>query len=80
MCAKLIEFLQQEAATLWRTSPPLLPSSRSLVGRNRRVGEEKRRMLNSDLMGILILLVVVLAVLLVPPGPGTPLRAPLPTR
>lgn len=37
-------------------------------------------MLNSDLMGILIILVVVLAALLVPPGPGTPLRAPLPTR
>ena len=37
-------------------------------------------MLNSDLMEIVILLVVVLAVLLVPPGPGTPLRAPVPTR
>jgi hypothetical protein len=37
-------------------------------------------MLNPDLMSLLILLVVVLAVLLVPPGPGTPLRAPVPTR
>jgi hypothetical protein len=37
-------------------------------------------MFNSDLMSVVILLVVVLAVLLVPPGPGTPLRAPLPTR
>jgi hypothetical protein len=37
-------------------------------------------MLNSDLLSVFILLVVVLAVLLVPPGPGTPLRAPLPTR
>ena len=37
-------------------------------------------MINSDVISIVILLVVVLAVLLVPPGPGTPLRAPLPTR
>ena len=37
-------------------------------------------MLNTDVIAIVILLVVVLAVLLVPPGPGTPLRAPLPTR
>jgi hypothetical protein len=37
-------------------------------------------MLNPDVIAIVVLLVVVLAVLLVPPGPGTPLRAPLPTR
>jgi hypothetical protein len=37
-------------------------------------------MLNSDAIPIVILLVVVLVVLLVPPGPGTPLRAPVPTR
>jgi hypothetical protein len=37
-------------------------------------------MINSDVMSIVILLVVVLAVLLAPPGPGAPLRAPAPTR
>jgi len=37
-------------------------------------------MLNSDLMSVVILLVVVLAALLVPPGPGTPLRAPVLSR
>lgn len=37
-------------------------------------------MIDSDMMSVVILLVVVLAVLLVPPGPGTPLRAPMPTR
>jgi hypothetical protein len=37
-------------------------------------------MINSDLLTVVILLIVVLAALLVPPGPGTPLRAPVPTR
>jgi hypothetical protein len=36
--------------------------------------------MNSDLLTIVILLIVVMAALLVPPGPGTPLRAPVPTR
>jgi hypothetical protein len=30
-----------------------------------------------DLMSLLILLVVVLVALLLPPGPGTPLRSPV---
>lgn len=37
-------------------------------------------MLNSDLLSLVILLVVVIMALLVPPGPGTPLRAPARTR
>jgi hypothetical protein len=37
-------------------------------------------MINPDLMTVVILLVVVVAALLVPPGPGTPLRAPVPSR
>jgi hypothetical protein len=37
-------------------------------------------MFDSDMLSVVILLVVVLAVLLVPPGPGTPLRAPVPSR
>jgi len=37
-------------------------------------------MINSDLLTVVILLLVVMAALLVPPGPGTPLRAPVPTR
>jgi hypothetical protein len=36
--------------------------------------------MNSDLLTIVFLLLVVMAALLVPPGPGTPLRAPVPTR
>jgi hypothetical protein len=37
-------------------------------------------MINSDLLTVVILLVVVVAALLVPPGPGSPLRMPVPTR
>ena len=37
-------------------------------------------MVNSDLLTVVILLLVVMAALLVPPGPGTPLRAPVPSR
>jgi hypothetical protein len=36
--------------------------------------------MNSDLLTIVFLLLVVMAALLVPPGPGTPLRASVPTR
>jgi hypothetical protein len=36
--------------------------------------------MNSDLLTVVILLIVVMAALLVPPGPGTPLRAPVPSR
>jgi hypothetical protein len=37
-------------------------------------------MTDSDVLSVVILLLVVLIVLLVPPGPGTPLRAPVPSR
>lgn len=37
-------------------------------------------MIDSDLMTVVILLVVVVAALLIPPGPGTPLRMPVPNR
>jgi hypothetical protein len=37
-------------------------------------------MINPDMMTVVILLVVVVAALLIPPGPGTPLRMPVPTR
>jgi hypothetical protein len=37
-------------------------------------------MIDPDVMTLLILLVAVLIALLIPPGPGTPLRAPVPTR
>jgi len=37
-------------------------------------------MFDPDMMSVVILLVVVLAALLIPPGPGTPLRAPVPSR
>lgn len=37
-------------------------------------------MFDPDVMSLVILLVVVLAALLIPPGPGTPLRSPVPTR
>jgi hypothetical protein len=37
-------------------------------------------MIDPDLMSLVILLVVVLAALLIPPGPGTPLRSPVPSR
>jgi hypothetical protein len=33
-----------------------------------------------DFLTLAILLLVVLAALLIPPGPGTPLRSPVPTR
>jgi hypothetical protein len=36
--------------------------------------------MDPDVMTVLILLAIVLIVLLMPPGPGTPLRAPVPTR
>jgi hypothetical protein len=36
--------------------------------------------MDSDLLSVVILLVVVMAVLLIPPGPGTPLRSPVPSR
>jgi len=34
----------------------------------------------SDFLYIAVLLLVVLVAILTPPGPGTPLRAPVPTR
>jgi hypothetical protein len=37
-------------------------------------------MIDPDLMSLVILLVVVLAALLIPPGPGTPLRSPVSSR
>jgi hypothetical protein len=37
-------------------------------------------MFDPDVMSVVILLVVVLAALLIPPGPGTPLRSPVPSR
>ena len=35
-------------------------------------------MIDSDLIAIAVLLFVVVLALLAPPGPGTPLRAPVP--
>jgi hypothetical protein len=37
-------------------------------------------MIDPDLISVIVLLVVVMAALLMPPGPGTPLRAPAPSR
>jgi hypothetical protein len=37
-------------------------------------------MFDPDMLNVVVLLVVVLAALLIPPGPGTPLRAPVPSR
>ncbi len=37
-------------------------------------------MTDPDLVSLLILLVVVLLALLLPPGPGTPLRSPVSSR
>ena len=37
-------------------------------------------MIDSDSLILLLLITVVLIALLVPPGPGTPLRSPVPTR
>ena len=37
-------------------------------------------MIDPDLIVLVILLVVVMAALLMPPGPGTPLRAPAASR
>jgi hypothetical protein len=37
-------------------------------------------MIDPDQMIVIFLLLVVIAVLLIPPGPGTPLRAPLPSK
>jgi hypothetical protein len=37
-------------------------------------------MIDSDSMILLLLLTVALLALLAPPGPGTPLRSPVPTR
>ena len=37
-------------------------------------------MFDPDALSMLLLLVVVLSLFLVPPGPGTPLRAPVPSR
>ncbi len=37
-------------------------------------------MFDSDALSILLLLLVVISLFLVPPGPGTPLRAPVRTR
>jgi len=36
-------------------------------------------MMDPDVMTVLILLLVVVIALLMPPGPGTPLRQPVPT-
>jgi hypothetical protein len=37
-------------------------------------------MIDPDLISLVVLLVVVLAALLMPPGPGTPLRSPVPSQ
>jgi hypothetical protein len=37
-------------------------------------------MIDPDLIILLVLLVAVMTALLMPPGPGTPLRAPSPSR
>jgi hypothetical protein len=37
-------------------------------------------MFNPDAFGLVIILILVLAVLLIPPGPGSMLPAPLPNR
>jgi hypothetical protein len=37
-------------------------------------------MIDPDLMIVVLLLLVVIAALLIPPGPGTPLRAPAPSK
>ena len=37
-------------------------------------------MFDPDVISIVVLLVVVMAALLIPPGPGTPLRSPVQTR
>jgi hypothetical protein len=37
-------------------------------------------MIDPDLVILLLLLVAVMTALLIPPGPGTPLRAPTPSR
>jgi hypothetical protein len=37
-------------------------------------------MIDPDLISLIVLLVVVLAALLIPPGPGTPLRSPVPSK
>ena len=69
-------------ATLRRTLYLFLLSTSpgSLVGSNLCVGERIMPMIDPDLISVVVLLVVVMALLLVPPGPGTPLRAPSPSR
>ena len=37
-------------------------------------------MTDSDLIILFVILIAVIAALLMPPGPGTPLRAPVPSR
>jgi len=37
-------------------------------------------MFDPDVLSLVVLLVVVLAALLIPPGPGTPLRSPVTPR
>ena len=61
----------------------LFSGSRSdrFAGYGISVGPEKGNpMIDPDVMTMLILLMAVLIVLLIPPGPGTPLRSPVPSR
>jgi hypothetical protein len=41
---------------------------------------EFRPMIDPDVIILVLFLALVMIVLLVPPGPGTPLRSPVPTR
>jgi hypothetical protein len=50
------------------------------MGGNIRVGQGRYSFLDPDVIIVLLLLVVVTAALLMPPGPGTPLRAPVSSR
>ena len=80
-CVLNLSSSYSSTATLRRTLYLFVLSSfRSLVGSNLRVGERIMPMIDPDLISVVILLVVVMAALLVPPGPGTPLQAPVPSR
>ena len=37
-------------------------------------------MTNSDYLTIAVFVLIIIVALLIPPGPGTPLRSPVPTR
>ena len=64
---------------LWRIVPVLfLVSPSRVVGI--RVGRTRSPMIDSDALTLIALLLVVVAALLIPPGPGTPLRSPVTSR